>query len=192
MSQHSTVRSDTNGAGPRPYCLLVEFSEVTPFLAAAKKVRDAGFTRWDTYSPFPVHHIESSMGIRRTILPFIVLGAGLTGAGGALLMQWWMNAVDYPVNISGKPLWSLPANVPVIFELMVLFSAFAVVFGMLGFNKLPELHHPIFNSERFRRVTTDRFFIAIEAEDPKYEPSKTRAFAESLGGNHVELVEEEA
>jgi hypothetical protein len=169
----------------------VEFAEVTPFLSAAKKVSDAGYTKWDTYSPFPVHHIESAMGLRRTILPYVVLGAGLTGAAGALVMQWWMNAIDYPINISGKPLWSLPANVPIIFELMVLLSAFAAVFGMLGFNKLPELHHPIFNSERFKRVTTDRFFIAIEADDPKFDANRTRSFVESLGGIHVELVEEE-
>jgi hypothetical protein len=179
-----------NGAAPRPWGYLVEFETVQPFVDATKRVRDEGFTRWDAYSPFPIHHMESFMGMRRTILPFVVLGGGITGASLGLLMQWWMNAVDYQLIISGKPLFSLPANIPIIFELTVLLSAFGAVFGMLAFNQLPELHHPLFNSERFKRVTTDRFFIAIEASDPRFDVARTRTFMNGLGGTNVELVEE--
>ncbi len=185
------MQGRTNGAQSRPYGYLMEFAEVGPFLSATRMVRDAGFKHWDTFSPFPVHHIEDAMGMRRTVLPFLILGGGITGAALGLVMQWWMNAVDYPLNISGKPLWSVPANIPIVFELTVLLAAFGAVFGMLGMNKLPELHHPLFGSERFKRVTTDRFFIAIEARDPKFDVDRTRSFVESLGATSIELVEDE-
>jgi hypothetical protein len=117
-----------------------------------------------------------------------VLGGGLTGLGLALLMQWWMNAVDYPFQISGKPFFGLPAAIPVTFELTVLFSALTTFFGMWGLNGMPRLHHPLFTSERFLRVTQDRFFIAIESSDPKFDLRVTRQLAESLGGTAVEEV----
>ena len=111
--------------------VLAEFEAADELVAAAEAVRDAGFTRWDTYSPFPVHGIDRAMGLRDTGLPWLVLGGGAAGALGGLLMQWWMNAQDYQFMISGKPLFSLPANIPVIFELTILLSAFAAFFGML-------------------------------------------------------------
>ncbi|MBN2328028.1 MAG: DUF3341 domain-containing protein, partial [Candidatus Omnitrophica bacterium] len=103
--------------------ILVEFDNTIDLLEAAEKVRDAGYEKWDVHSPIPIHGMDDAMGIRPTILPWLVLGAGLTGLAAAVLMQWWMNAVDYPIIISGKPLFSLPANIPVAFELTVLFSA---------------------------------------------------------------------
>ena len=106
-------------------------------------------------------------------------------------MQWWMNGVNYKYVISGKPLLSLPANIPIIFELTVLLSAFAAFFGMLLFNRLPELHHSVFSSRRFRRATTDRFFIAIEARDPAFDEEETRRFLAGLGGSEPEPLEEE-
>jgi len=172
--------------------LMVEFADVDSFVVAAERVRDAGYEKWDCHSPFAIHAIESAMGIKRTILPFIVLGGGLTGATLGVLMQWWMNAYDYPLNISGKPLWSIPANIPVIFELTILLSAFGAVFGMLALNKLPELNHAVFSSQRFRRVTTDRFFITIEAKDSAFEMNRTKSLMESLGGvGPVEVLLEE-
>ena len=184
------ARSDSPQSG-KVYGVLAEFDSVDPFMEATRRVRDAGFVKWDTFSPFPVHGIEGAMGMKRTILPFIVLGGGLTGGSLGLLMQWWMNAVDYKLIISGKPFWSIPANIPVIFELTVLLSAFGAVFGMLALNKLPELHHPLFRSERFQRVTTDRFFIAIESSDPRFKLEETMQFLSSVGGGNVEVIEEE-
>jgi hypothetical protein len=134
--------------------------------------------------------MDRAMGIRGTRLPWIVLGGGLTGLGLALLMQWWMNAVDYPFMISGKPFFGLPAAIPVTFELTVLFSALTTFFGMWGLNGMPRLHHPLFTSERFLRVTSDRFFIALEASDPKFDLRSAREFADSLGGIVVEEVYE--
>ncbi len=172
------------------HAIMVEFDEVDPFLHACEKVRDAGFKRWDAHTPYPVHGLSDAMGMRMTRMPLLVLACGASGTALALLMQWWMNAVDYPLNISGKPLFSLPANIPVVFEVTVLFAAISAFFGMFAINGLPKLHHPLFKSERFRRVTTDRFFIVIEAADPKFDAAKTQALLESLGGLNVEHVDE--
>ncbi len=169
---------------------LVEFDSVDEVMHAAERVRDAGYTKWDTHTPFPVHGMDKAMGIKYTKLPIVVLGGGLTGCLGALLMQWWMNAVDYPYIISGKPFWSIPANIPVTFELTVLFSALTTVFGMLAFNQLPQWRHGVFASERFLRATDDKFFISIEAKDPKFDAKKTADFLSTLGGGEVEALEE--
>ncbi|HPF71901.1 MAG TPA: DUF3341 domain-containing protein [Candidatus Krumholzibacteria bacterium] len=179
----------TNAAG-RLYGLLTEFESPSALVAGVEKVRDAGFKHWDVHTPFPIHGMDDAMGIRGTKLPFIILGGGLTGLGLATLMQWWMNAVDYPFQISGKPLFGLPANIPIMFELTVLFSAFATFFGMWGLNGMPRLYHPLFTNRRFRRATQDRFFIVIEARDPKFDAERTRAFLASLGGIVVEDVNE--
>ena len=159
-------------------------------MPAVEECRRAGFRHWDVLTPFPVHGMNNAMGIRNTRLPLLVLGAGLTGLGLALLRQWWMNAVDYPLIISGKPFFGLPASIPVMFELTILFSALATFVGMLAMNALPRHHHPLFASERFRRATQDRFFITIEACDPKYDEARVRAFLEALGSIQVERVDD--
>ncbi len=174
------------------YGLMVEFSDVPDLVKAVEKCRDQGFKNWDVHTPFPVHGMDSAMGIKGTKLPFLILAGGATGLGLATLMQWWMNAVDYPFIISGKPLFGIPANIPIMFELTVLLSAFAAFFGMWGLNGLPRLYHPLFTNYRFRRATQDRFFIVVEAKDPKFELEKTREFLASLGGNVVEEVNESA
>ncbi len=169
---------------------VVEFETVDALLAAAERVRDAGFTKWDAHTPFPVHGLNDAMGIRHTRLPLVVLASGATGAGLALLMQWWMNAHDYKLIVSGKPYFSLPANIPIVFELTVLLSALAAFIGMLAFNNLPMFYHPILKSGRYRRVTTDRFLIVIESADPKFDETRTAQFLETLGGSAVERVED--
>lgn len=170
--------------------LVVEFETVDSTLAAAEKIRDAGFTKWDVHTPFPVHGLNDAMGIQHTKLPLFVLGGGIAGAGIGILMQWWMNARDYRLIVSGKPFFSLPANIPVMFELTILLSAVTAFVGMIAFNNLPMFYHPIFKSERFRRATTDRFVVVIEAADPKFDSEHTTAFLGGLGGSEVERVEE--
>ena len=177
-------------SAPKLYGYLAEFDHPDLLIDGCAKVRDEGYRRWDAHTPFPVHGMDRAMGIRGTQLPWFVLLCGLTGLGLAILMQWWMNAVDYPFAISGKPFFGLPAAMPIVFELTVLLSAFGAFFGMWGLNGMPQLYHPLFKSEEFRRVTSDRFFIAIEASDPKFDAEKTRAFLESLGGVGVERVED--
>lgn len=172
------------------YGYLVEFAHPDPLVDACRQVRDAGFKRWDAHTPFPVHGMDAAMGIRGTRLPWLVLGGGLTGLGLGLLMIWWMNGVDYPFVISGKPLFALESAAPVVFELTVLLSALTVFFGMWGLNGMPKLYHPLFRSERFRRATNDRFFLVIEASDPRFDRDRTPAFLESLGGLAVEPIED--
>ncbi len=176
--------------GSKVYGILLEFEDPQNLVVACRKVRDAGYTRWDAHTPFPIHGMDAAMGIRGTRLPLLILAGGLTGLALALLMQWWMNAVDYPFLISGKPLFGLPANIPVTFELTVLFAALTTFFGMWGLNGMPRLYHPVFKSARFRRATADRFFIVIESDDPLYQTEGTSDFAASLGAVAVEELED--
>ena len=174
-------------AAPRITGVLAEFPDVDSILAAATRVRADGFKIWDVHSPFPIHGIDAIIGIRPTILPWIILGGGLTGLTGGLLLQWYCNAFDYKFLISGKPVWSLPANIPIIFECTVLFSALSAVFGMLALNRLPLLYNPMFKVKRFKRVTDDKFFIYISATDGKFDPTRTVQYLTSLGAAGVEL-----
>ena len=171
--------------------VLAEFADPEALKRAAAGVRDRGFKCFDCYTPYAVHGLDRAMGLRPSILGWLVTGAGACGLVTALTMQWWMNAVDYPIVVSGKPLFSLPAFVPVMFELTVLFSAFMTFFGMLALNRLPRPHHPVFSSDRFARATDDGFFLSIEARDPKFDVQATRRLLESLGGTHVELLSDE-
>ncbi|MHB0957085.1 MAG: quinol:electron acceptor oxidoreductase subunit ActD [Pirellulaceae bacterium] len=168
--------------------ILAEFTDAETLVSAARAVRETGLRRWDSYSPFPVHGIDGAMGIRPTILPWLVLGAGIAGAIAALLMQWWMNSIDYPLNISGKPLFSLPANIPVAFELIILFSALTAFVGVLVLNGLPHFNNPLLEKERFLRVTTDRFFIAVDARDPEFEATRVREMLQAAGATSLEEV----
>ena len=155
--------------------LLAEYETPWQLVEAAKKVRDAKYERWDTFTPFPIHGIEKAMGIRMTGLPWFVLAAGLTGLTTAILLQWWTNSVDYAWNISGKPIWSIAANVQIMFELTVLFSGITTLVGMLMLNGLPLPSHPLDLKERFARASNDRFFLLIQASDPKFDEARTRA-----------------
>jgi hypothetical protein len=170
--------------------VLGEFDNVDKVVRAAQMVRRAGFTRWDVHTPFPIHGIDYAMGIKPTILPWIVLCMGLFGLAGGILLQWYVNAYDYQFVISGKPFWSLPANIPVAFECTILCSAYTAVFGMLALNKLPMLYNPLFKIDRFRRVTQDRFFVAIDASDPRFDERRVTEFLNKLGALAVERVED--
>jgi hypothetical protein len=131
------------------------------------------------------------MGLRRSRLPWIVLGMGLTGAALGFALQWWVHVIAYPLVISGKPYFAWPAMIPITFEVGVLFAALGAVFGMLGLNRLPMHHHPLFRSKVFERVTDDAFFISIESWDPQFDPSATGKLLESLGARSVELMASE-
>jgi hypothetical protein len=170
--------------------VLAEFETPAGLYQACEKVRDAGFRRWDAHTPFPVHGLDRAMGIPRSKVPLIVFGAGMSGAIGGMVLQWWVSAIDYKLIIAAKPLFSWQAFIPVTFETMVLFSAFGAVFGMLFLSRLPQWYHPLFRSERFKRFSDHRFFISIEATDPKFNSDETARFLEGLGARRVELVEE--
>jgi len=175
---------------PKIYGLLAEFPNPGVLYHACERVRDAGYLAWDSYSPFPVHGIDKAMGVGRSIVPWIVGAMAFSGVGLGFLMQYWMNAVDYPFLIAGKPYNSYPAFVPVTFEAGILLGSFGAVFGMLGLNQLPQLYHSLLKVDRFKKATDDGFFIAIEARDPNYDPAATRKLLLEAGATHVEEVED--
>lgn len=170
------------------FALLAEFETTADILHAATQVRDAGYRHWDVFTPFPVHGMDEAMGLRRSPVGWFTFLCGVAGFTGGMLMIWWMNGYDYPINVGGKPLFSPIFAFPVSYEMTILLGAFGSLGGMLFLNRLPRLHHPLFNSERFVRVTNDRFFIAIEARDPKFNDTETRKLLESLGSRHIEEV----
>jgi len=169
--------------------LLAEFTTPDRLVVACRGVRDAGYARWDAHTPFPVHGLDAAMGVRRSPVGWFVLGLGLAGAAGGMLLQWWVSTTAYPLVISGKPLFSWPAFVPIMFECGVLGGATGAVLGFLLLSRLPRPFHPLFASERFERVSDDRFFISIEAADPRFDRQATEALLGRLGAEHVEPVE---
>lgn len=182
------------------YALLAEFADVDSTMHAAEKVRDANYMNWDVHTPFPVHGMPAAMGLRPTILPWIALVHGLAGLTLGLAMVWWANAKTvsgvptelqgYEFLISGKPRFSFAANIPILFELTVLFTAIGTLLGLFGLNKLPMLSNPLFKNRRFLRATSDRFFIVMDADDPTFDLTETTAFLQSLGAKAIEQVTE--
>ncbi len=175
--------------------VLAEFDDADALLAGAREIHAAGYQKLDAYSPFPIHGIDEAIGIKRSILPFICLFVGIGACGFGVFLQWYVNAfVDSPIfpgydyYISGKPLWSLPANIPVIFEIVVLASAFAAFFGMLILNKLPQLANPLHRIARFRRATNDRFFLTIDVDDEKFDMEGTSNDLMNAGATEIEPI----
>ena len=187
-----TVKSNKEPRPPKACGWMAEFENEHDLLHAAEKVRDAGYTKTDAFTPFPVHGIDHALGIKPTILPFIVLCAGLTGLFTALLMQWWMNGVDYKYIISGKPFGITPASIPVSFELTILFSAFTSVLGMLALNGLPRFSNPVFTNAKFDRATNDRFFLYVDATDKYYNRESVKELLSSVHANSLDEVTEDS
>ena len=170
------------------YGILAEFKNPKALVEASKKVVAAGYDKFDTYAPFPIHGIDKAMSLPKSKLGWIVMGHGLLGFTGAISMMYFMSVLDYPINISGKPFFNAPAWVPVTFELTVLLSAFGAVFGMLFLNGLPKLYNPLFNVERFKKATDDGFFVCIEAKDSKFQSDLVKTLFEEAGATHIEEV----
>jgi len=175
-------------APPKPFALVGYFTQPSDIYHACEAIRDAGYKDFDAHTPFPVHGLENAMGLKPSRLPWIVLASGLTGGASALLMMIYMNVIDYPLVIGGKPYMTLPSYVPITFELTILFSAFACFFGMWGLNRLPRYFHPVMQHPQFGRASDDRFFVSIEATDPNYDSVRTRQLLEGLGAREVAEV----
>jgi hypothetical protein len=178
-----------NGNG-KPYGVIAEFTTPAATMHAAEKVRDAGFTRWDVFTPFPVHGMDKAMGLKNSKVGWFSFLGGVTGYTCGMLMIWFMNAVDYPLVVGGKPMFSPYAAFPPSYELTILFGSFGALLGMLFLNRLPRLYHPLLKNRRFGAVTHDRFFVVIECSDPKYSEKETVKLLEQSGSNHIEVVEE--
>lgn len=173
----------------RTYGVICSFKRTSDLYHAAEKVRDAGFKKWDCFTPFPVHGLDAAMGMKRSGVPRLTLLGGLTGFTVGTLMTWFLNGHDYPLIVGGKPLWSPVFPFPVMYECTILFAAFGTFFGQFIFNMLPRHHHPVFNHEKFVRASDDTFFIVIEAKDPQFDLERTRSFLTSIGGQEVTVVE---
>lgn len=167
--------------------ILAEFDRPETLKTAAAGLLAAGYTRLEAFSPYPVHGLQAVIGKKRSVLPWLVFIGGFAGCVGAIAMQWWMNAVDYPYWTSGKPLFGLPANIPITFELIILLGALAAFGGMFALNNLPEWYHPLFGCATFRRGSTDAFFLAVDAADRKYDEKGTADLLRSLGAASTEV-----
>jgi len=169
--------------------VIAEYDGPAALLGAAKRVHEAGYTDFDCHSPFPIHGMDQAMGLRRSALGWVVGLMAAAGVLGAVVLQWWTSSVDYKFLISGKPFFSFQAYVPITFGLGVLLAALSAVLGMFHFNRLPRLNHPVFTSEHFKKVSTDGFFVSIEATDSKFDARETSAFLQTIGATHVELLQ---
>jgi hypothetical protein len=169
--------------------VMAEFETPDEFVAALRKVRAAGYTKFDGYSPYPVHESFEAMGLERNPVSLMVLIGGILGFLGGLALATWVSMVAYPVNIGGRPLFSWPAFIPPVFETTVLLASLTAVFGMFAMNGLPTLYHPVWNMPEFARASADRFFVCIEATDPKFEVGSAKSFLAGLGSRTVSEVE---
>ena len=180
-------------SGNKVYGIAAEYPTAGALYEAAKRVRDAGFKRWDVHSPFPIHGMDDAMGLGKSWLSAPVLIGGCTGLLTAVILTFGPSWIIYPLVVHGKPFdWrTVPAFFPIMFELTVLFAAFTSFFAMLIMNGLPRWYHPIFNWNRFARATNDGFFLVIEARDPRFTETEAQQLLEQSGGQHITVVHED-
>ena len=171
------------------YGLMAEFEDPTALVTAARRAYEEGYRRMDAYSPFPIEELSEAIGFHHSRLPIIVFLGGLFGCVAGFAMQYWISVIDYPINVGGKPTYSWPSFIPPTFEMTILFAALSAVLGMLALNGLPEPYHPVFNVSRFALATRNRFFLCIEAIDPKFDLDHTKRFLETLTPRNVTEVD---
>ena len=170
------------------YGIMAEFDSAQALVDAAKKTHEAGYKKIDAYSPFPIEGLAEEIGFHHDEVPLVVLIGGLIGGCSGYLMQWWMSAVDYPLNIGGKPTHSWPAFIVITFEMTILFAGISAVFGMLALNGLPMPYHPVFNVPEFAKASENKFFLVVESSDPNYDAARTRLFLTSLAPSMIAEV----
>lgn len=174
---------------PPIYGLMAEFHTPTEIVAAAHHVHEAGYRKVDAYTPYPIEEVSEALELHHSPLPKLVLAGGILGCLVGYGLQYWSSVIEYPMNIGGRPFNSWVSFIPATFETTILFAAGTAVLGMLALNGLPEPYHPVFNVPSFALATRDKFFICIEATDPKFDRTGTRKFLESLGTTEVYEVE---
>ena len=172
------------------YGLMAEFNTPGDLLRAAEKVRDAGYNRWDVFSPFPIHGIDKVMGLKNSLVGWVALGGGAFMFANVAFLIWFSNAFDYPLMVGGKPMFSAPMTFVPSYIMLIMGGAFGALLGMLGLNQLPRLHHPLLDHKRFAQVSRDKFIMVIGAMDEKFCATETKQLLESIGGTNVEIVED--
>ena len=177
---------------PKLYGLVAEFDDSHVLIAAAERVRDAGYTHTDAHAPFPVHGLAEALGMKRTVLPWIVLTCGILGCCGGFLLQYWVSVEAYPLNVGGRPFNSWPSFIPVTFECTILLAGLSTLIGMLALNGLPRPYHPVFNTPNFERASSNGYFLCIEATDPNFDLGETRGLMDDLGAVAVSEVYDDA
>ncbi len=165
---------------PKVVGLMAEFDSPEAILHAAETIRDKGYKQLEAFTPFPVHGLSEATGFRDNRMLWLVFLGGLVGGSSGLLLQTYVSVYDYPLNVGGKPLFSLPSFIPITFECTVLLAAASAFFGMLAMNRLPQPYHSVFNVPEFARATQDRFFLLVPYTDPNYDEAKTRADLQAL------------
>src|SRR6476620_5351394 len=173
-----------------PYAILAEFETPAAIMHAAERVRYAGFRRWEVFTPYPIHGMDQAMGLKNSKVGYISFTGAVLGYTTGMVMIWWMNAVNYPIIIGGKPMFSPFGAFPPSYELTILFGSFGALLGMLFLNKLPRLHHPLLKNKRFALATHDRYSVVIETTNAKYSETETRKLLESAGSRLIEMVED--
>lgn len=183
MSTHQTTTSSLHG-------MMAEFASAEDLVAAARRTREAGYRDVDAYSPFPVHGMDEALALPKSPVPLFVLIGALAGTALGFGLEYWVSVIEYPLMVGGKPFFSWPAFVPVAYETTILLGGLTAAISMLMINGLPMPYHPVFNVERFSHAMTDRFFLCIEATDPKFNREETKKFLEGLHPYQVSEVEE--
>lgn len=182
-----SASSENNG---QIFALIAEFQSPGDIMAAAEKVRDAGFKNWDVITPFPIHGMDQAMGLSRSKIPLVAFCGGLTGFTLGMTMVWYMNQVDYPLIVGGMPYFSPVFPFPVAYELTILFAAIGSILSMFLFNSLPMHHHPTLNYEQIEKASNDRYFIVIESSDPQFDENKTPDLLKDIGGSNIGKLED--
>ncbi len=172
------------------YGVLAEFSNPGALMHAAEAMRETGYTHFDTHSPFPIHGMDRAMGLTNSKVGYFTFGGALTGLLIGFLLQWWTSAVDYPINVSGKPFFAFEPSIPIMFELTILFGAFGTVAGMLALNGLPRPYNPLFYSDRFARASDDGFFLHVATSDERFDARETEALLRKHGATYVETLKD--